>query len=53
MIKIELNEFTAEDVKLINELKDLGLPEEQIQALYDREQKRRKGERKNENESCG
>lgn len=44
MINIELNDFTAEDVQLINELKDLGLSEEYIQQLYDREQARRKGD---------
>lgn len=42
MINIELNDQTAEDVKLINELKGLGLPEEYIQQLYDQEQARRK-----------
>lgn len=43
MIKIELNDFTAEDVQLIQQLKELGLSEDYIQELYDREQKRRNG----------
>ena len=44
MINIELNDFTAEDVQLIQQLKDLGMCEAYIQELYDREQKRRKDE---------
>ena len=42
MINIELNDYSAEDVQLIQQLKDLGLSEAYIQELYDREQKRRK-----------
>ena len=40
-IKIELNQYSAEDMKLINELKEFGLPEEFIQKAYDETQKRR------------
>lgn len=40
-IKIELNQYSAEDVKLINELKEFGLPDEFIQKAYDETQKRR------------
>ena len=44
MIDIELNDFTAEDVQLIQQLKDLGFADTYIQELYDREQARRKDE---------
>lgn len=40
-IKIELNQYSAEDIKLINELREFGLPDEFIQKAYDETQKRR------------
>ena len=40
-INIELNEYSAEDVKLINELKKFGLSEDVIQAAYNETQRRR------------
>lgn len=41
MITIELNEFCAEDVRLIGELKQMGIDEEAIQIAYNNTQKRR------------
>lgn len=41
MISIELNEYSAEDIKLIEELKAMGLDEEVIQMAYNETQKRR------------
>lgn len=43
MISIELNKYSAEDVKLINELKAMGLDEETIQMAYNETQRRRQG----------
>ena len=44
MITIQLNDHTAEDVKCIQELQAMGIPDEEIQRLYDislqREKKR-------------
>lgn len=34
MITIELNEFCAEDARLIGELKQMGIDEEAIQIAY-------------------
>lgn len=44
MVTIQLNEHSVEDLKSINELRELGLKDEEIQVLYDREQERRKSE---------
>ena len=41
MITIELNEFCAEDARLIGELKQMGIDEEAIQIAYNNMQKRR------------
>lgn len=41
MITIELNEFCAEDARLIGELKQMGIDEEVIQMAYNNTQKRR------------
>ena len=41
MISIELNNYSEEDVKLINELKAMGVDEETIQKVYNETQKRR------------
>lgn len=49
MISIELNEYSAEDVKLINELKAMGLSEETIQMAYNETQRRRKHEENTKN----
>lgn len=46
MISIELNKYCAEDVKLIEELKAMGLSDEAIQKAYDETQKRRQSEEK-------
>lgn len=35
MIKIELNDMTADDVKCIEELRSMGYSDEFIQAIYD------------------
>lgn len=35
MITIQLNDHTAEDVRCIQELQAMGLPDEMIQRLYD------------------
>lgn len=35
MIEIKLNEYSAEDVKAIQELKAMGFSDEQIQKWYD------------------
>lgn len=48
MITIELNDQTADDVKCIQELQDLGVPDELIQELYDSCLKRRKEGNENE-----
>lgn len=47
MITIELNEHSAEDYKMIEELRQHGLPEELIQKAYD-ETMRRRREKKDE-----
>ena len=45
MITIKLDKHSGEDVKLIQELRALGLDEETIQKAYDRTvEKREKGE---------
>lgn len=44
MIEIQLNEHTAEDVKLIQELKQMGVPEDIIEAAYNNTQKAREHE---------
>lgn len=36
MIELHLNEYTVEDLKIMSELKKAGLPDEVIQAAYDR-----------------
>ena len=41
MITIELNEFCAEDARLIGELKQMGVDEEVIQMAYNNTQKKR------------
>lgn len=41
MITIELNEFCAEDARLIGELKQMGIDEDVIQIAYNNTQKRR------------
>ena len=41
MITIELNEFCAEDARLICELKQMGIDEDVIQMAYNNTQKRR------------
>ena len=41
MITIELNEFCAEDARLIGELKQMGIDEDVIQMAYNNTQKRR------------
>lgn len=44
MITIELNEFSAEDAKMIEQLKKLGFSEETIQnAYYETMRRRREG----------
>ena len=52
MITIQLNEHTAEDVKCIQELQAMGIPDDMIQRLYDsslkKERKIENGERENE-----
>lgn len=45
MISIELNKYSADDVKLIKELKAMGLDEDTIQMAYDKTQKLRKEEK--------
>lgn len=57
MITIELNEFCAEDARLIGELKQMGIDEETIQMAYNNTQKRRIEEglikpRRDDNEQC-
>lgn len=57
MITIELNEFCAEDARLIGELKQMGIDEETIQMAYNNTQKRRIEEgliklRRDCNEQC-
>lgn len=48
MVTIELNEHSAEDVKVIMELRKLGFSDEEIQKIYDRSKgrKEKKGEKK-------
>ena len=46
MVTIKLNEHSAEDVKLIEELKAMGLSEETIQRAYNETQRRRQEEDK-------
>ena len=41
MITIQLNEHSAEDSKAIKELRELGFTDDEIQKLYDNEQKKR------------
>lgn len=57
MITIVLNEFCAEDARLIGELKQMGIDEEVIQMAYNNTQKRRIEEgliklRRDCNEQC-
>ena len=40
-IIVKLNEYSAEDVKIIRELQAMGMPDEAIQKAYDRTQKER------------
>jgi hypothetical protein len=42
MIKIELNDMTADDVKCIEELRSLGYSDEYIQEIYDTVMRNRK-----------
>lgn len=44
MISIELNEYSAEDIKMIETLKAMGLDEEIIQMAYNETQRRRQEE---------
>ena len=45
MLNIELNDYTGEDVKQLNELKRMGVfTEDELQMIYDRTQNRRKEE---------
>ena len=44
MVRIELNEHSAEDLVFIAELQAMGFPDEIIQKYYDMEIQRRKGE---------
>ena len=44
MVKIELNEYSAEDIELIEKLKAMGLSEETIQMAYNETQMRRQDE---------
>lgn len=41
MITIQLNEHSAEDSKYIQELRELGVPDDVIQKAYDNTQKKR------------
>lgn len=57
MITIELNEFCAEDARLIGGLKQMGIDEETIQMAYNNTQKKRIEEglikpRRDDNELC-
>lgn len=42
MIDVELNEYTAEDIRLIQELKKMGLDDEAIQKAYNETLRRRR-----------
>lgn len=42
MVKIELNDFSAEDFKYIQELRAMGLSDELIQLAYNNTQDKRK-----------
>ena len=44
MVTIELNEYSAEDVKMIETLKAMGLDEKVIQMAYNETQRRRREE---------
>ena len=44
MITINLDEYSVDDVRSIQELQALGIPDEKIQKLYDAVCQRRKGE---------
>jgi DNA-binding transcriptional regulator YhcF (GntR family) len=44
MIKIELNDMTADDVKCIEELRSLGYSDEYIQEIYDTVMRNRKAQ---------
>lgn len=48
MVRIELNEHSAEDVKCIQELQAMGVPDGIIQRLYDSANQRRKDGADNE-----
>lgn len=48
MITIELNEHSAEDVKYIQELQAMGVPDCVIQTAYDNTNRRRKDGADNE-----
>lgn len=43
MIDIQLNEHTVEDLAFMRELKKMGVPDNIIQAAYDRTMKMREG----------
>ncbi len=43
MISMELNEHTGADVKWIQELQARGIPDGEIQKIYDNVQRRREG----------
>ncbi len=45
MIEIQLNENTAEDVKAIQELRAMGISDEQIQEWYNNSQKNTRQEK--------
>ena len=44
MITIQLNEYSAEDVKRIQELQAIGVPDDVIQRAYDRQRGKGDGE---------
>lgn len=44
MINMELNEHTAEDAKMVQELRRQGLPDEVIQAAYNNAQAKRENQ---------
>lgn len=50
MINIKLNDHTAEDVKCIQELQAMGIPDEVIQRYYDMVYRPDCGERKDDGE---
>ena len=44
MITIKLDEISVEDFKAIQELRQMGIPDEQIQKWYDNSYRTEKGE---------